>query len=155
MTAPSPDIAGQASGSSVGLDFRWPDRRARGGDASRLFTFSFMRGRAAVARLAHNQEVAGSNPARATISPCWALPRGLARGGRCVSAGRRTLFVSGPLCVARENLALTLRHEPGSQASREGREVLPCLVAIHVHEHGEGDGQGVAKKRQGVACGYS
>ena len=33
---------------------------------------------------------------RELVSPCWALPRGPARGGRCVSAGRRAPFVSGP-----------------------------------------------------------
>ena len=56
----------------------------------------------------------------------------LTRGGRCVIAGRRTLSpIGGLLCVARENLSLTLRHEPGSQAPREGSERLPCVVALH------------------------
>lgn len=69
--------------------------------------------------LPNNLPLVGCHPAPTTC------------GGRCVRAGRRAPFVSGPLSVARENLALTLRHEPGSHAPREGREVLPCVVGIH------------------------
>lgn len=148
------------------LDAWGAERRAtcgRGG--GRVFNI-FMRGRAAVARLAHNQEVAGSNPARATTlasdGPFLSPEDGrLTRGGRCVSTGRRTsfieilnptcvdvvgermcgrridtgartpFFVSGPLGIARENLALTNCRQPGSDAVREESKRLPCVVALH------------------------
>ena len=108
---------------------------------------------------------------RELVSPCWALPRGPARGGRCVSAGRRTLIefrklacvdvasgrkdgrridtgvrpfpfvISGPLGVARENLTLTNPLQPGSDRIREGGEVLPCVVGIHSQRMEQADGK--------------
>lgn len=37
--------------------------------------------------------------------------------------------------IARENLALTLRHEPGSQALREVPKRLPCVGRLHAKQH--------------------
>ena len=74
----------------------------------------------------------------------------LTSGGRCVRAGRRTFFVCGALSVARENLALTKRSQPGSGAHREGSKRLPCLVAFHPQKmeqtHGKNFGIEYAQK---------
>lgn len=99
---------------------------------------NFLRGGAVVARRSHNPEVVGAIPTRATIiiasGPVPISPpsvAALASGGRRVRAGRRAPFVSGPLSVARENLALTNRRQPASDAVRKGPKRLPCLVALH------------------------
>lgn len=88
---------------------------------------------------------------RELVSPCWALPRGPARGGQRVRAGRRTHFVGGPLSVARENLSLTNPLQPGSDRLREGSDVQPCVCALHGNNHGESREQAVAKNLQGIA----
>lgn len=64
-----------------------------------------------------------------------------ARGGRRVRAGRRTPFVGGPLCVARENLALTNCRQPASDAVREVTKRLPCVVALHPQRMEQRDGK--------------
>lgn len=63
------------------------------------------------------------------------LPDGwVTSAGTSLPRGCRRTFSSGQ--IARENLSLTLRHEPGSQALREVSNRLPCLVALHVQQHG-------------------
>ena len=47
------------------------------------------------------------------------------------SGRRRNPFVGGPLCVARENLSLAKRSQPGSGAHREGSKRLPCVGLLH------------------------
>jgi len=94
---------------------------------------NFLRGRAAVARLAHNQEVVGSNPARATSFRDVARICGVRIGPAAVPAHRR------PNLLVSEFLR---RAQPGSHASHDGSKSygLPrplCVVAFHVQQHGE------------------
>ncbi len=186
MIAPSPTIAGQADGSSVGLDFRSPDRPARGRGASRhssnsvpvaaggvdgvrrtgepiwvalirqggrpsqtpadlrlrlrrpralgmstegaLFARSrwepgtqFLRGRAEVARVAHNHEAVGSNPTRATTPPAGCAPASLATvGGRRVRVGRR------------HPSFITHRNELAGNSARDVSKALRAPASLHV-----------------------
>lgn len=68
------------------------------------------------------------SPDRAGLSPRL-YPADGQPGGRVVErvgSGATADF------IARENLSLSLRHEPGSQALREGSESAPC-VRLHAH----------------------
>ena len=50
-----------------------------------------------------------------------------------------------------DNLSLTLRQEPGSQAPREGSDALPCPRLFHGLNLGEVDEQDGAKNLRGFA----
>lgn len=145
MTAPSPDIAGQAIGSSVGLDFRWPDRPARGGDASRLFIAS------------------GPVPS----SPRMVIA--LACGGRCVRAGRRALipFGSNPLVpggadarrrgaeffVAPPNPWQDAAHDDVAEARHAPGSMLLGLAALHARNVAHGGNQCPGKNLRETSFG--
>jgi len=72
-----------------------------------------------------------------------------ALGGGALSPkiGRRRSF-------SRENLSLTQRRQPASDAMREGSDALPCVGFAHVLEHGAADDRkpGEAFLESGEVC---
>ena len=87
------------------------------------------KGRAGVERCLHPGLVSlpGSQSVLETLGPIL-LPVGEPRGGALSPDGRRRTF-------SRENLSLTLRDQPASDALREGSEALPCVGSLHGSNH--------------------
>ncbi len=120
----------------------------------------FPRGRAAVARLAHNQEVAGSNPAPATNPSRGYMGLGLSAALRTSAARARVIAWQND-----ESRPVVTAGETAPQFSSAEDSTSPRLPAFGAPAHGSVfdfahtavsrggvDGHAAGRERRGVTC---